>query len=76
MSDARNQLNEAYLELSDRACAADIDGLMNSSGWDLHAVGRYLACHEDLIRDLMLIAYLRGGEPRPLIPYGSAAHFC
>jgi hypothetical protein len=38
-----NHLMDAYLQLSDRACAAHVDGLMDSNGWNLAAAGRYLA---------------------------------
>ncbi|KAK5202629.1 hypothetical protein LTR41_011624 [Exophiala xenobiotica] len=57
-----NGLREAYLLLSDRACAADVDGLMTSDGWDLAAVGRYLAEEELLRQELILLVYLFGGQ--------------
>jgi hypothetical protein len=56
VSDPRNGLAEAYLILSDRACTAEMDGLMTVSGWDLSAVRSFLAHEEELLPELACLS--------------------
>ncbi len=60
--DPANQLDTAYLDLSSRACLNPLDGLMASESWQLDAVRRYLSEETNLLVQLMLMLYLRGGQ--------------
>lgn len=60
--DPANQLAAAHLDLSSRACLDPVDGLMLSERWDLGAVARYLREETQLLLQLMLVMFLRGGQ--------------
>ncbi|KAI4192683.1 MAG: hypothetical protein LQ350_008592, partial [Teloschistes chrysophthalmus] len=62
IQDPANGLATAYLDLSTRACLDPLDGLMLSERWNYPAVHRYLKEEADLLVQVMLIMYLRGGQ--------------
>jgi len=62
VSDPANELSDAYLDLSRRACLASFDGLMTDDSWDMDAVKRYLALHHEMLRLLMLLIHLTAGQ--------------
>ncbi|KAL8911339.1 MAG: hypothetical protein Q9171_003466 [Xanthocarpia ochracea] len=62
VQDPANGLATAHLDLSTRACLDPLDGLMMSERWNTPAVYRYLKKEADLLIQLMLIMYLRGGQ--------------
>lgn len=62
VQDPVNGLAKAYLDLSASACLDPLDGLMKSERWNHSAVHRYLKEEADLLTQLMLVMYLRGGQ--------------
>jgi hypothetical protein len=62
VQDPSNDLSKAYLELYSRACLDPADGLMSSQSWKMDAVHRYLKEEMDLLINIMLIMFLRGGQ--------------
>lgn len=62
LKDPRNNLHEAYLELCTKACLDPVDGLMTSERWNLNAVRRYLDEENELLVNIMLMMYLKGGQ--------------
>lgn len=62
VSDPANRLSDAYLDLSRRACLAAVDGLMTDNSWDMDAVQRYLALHDEMLQLLMLLIHLTAGQ--------------
>lgn len=62
LSDKRNNLAGAYLDLSERACVAEIDGLVGTTGWDCNAVKKYLALHDEVLLDILVLIHLTGGQ--------------
>lgn len=62
VTDPSNNLRNAYLELSSRACLDPIDGLMAGDRWKEKSVARYLEEEEMLLTQIMLIFYLGGGQ--------------
>jgi hypothetical protein len=62
MQDPSNDLDKAYLQLHSRACLDPADGLMSSESWKMDAVRRYLKEEMDLLINIMLIMFLRGGQ--------------
>lgn len=62
LQDPTNGLATAHLQVSARACLDPLDELMMSERWNHNAVHRYLKEEADLLIQLMLIMYLRGGQ--------------
>ena len=62
VSEPANNLRLAYLELSNRACLPESDGLALETGWDLAAVHRYLTLYDESIVLLLLLIYLVCGQ--------------
>lgn len=62
VQDSSNQLAQAYLDLSRRACLDRLDGLMSGDRWNYDAVHRYLTSETELLQHIMLICYLAGGQ--------------
>lgn len=62
VQDPSNDLGKAYLQLYSRACLDPADGLMSSESWKMDAVRRYLKEEMDLLINIMLIMFLRGGQ--------------
>lgn len=62
VQDPANGLASAHLDLTTRASLDPMDGLMLSERWNYPAVHRYLKEEADLLIQLMLIMYLRGGQ--------------
>jgi hypothetical protein len=62
MQDPSNDLDKAYLQLYSRACLDPADGLMSSESWKMDAIRRYLKEEMDLLINIMLIMFLRGGQ--------------
>jgi hypothetical protein len=62
VQDPSNDLSKAYLQLYSRACLDPADGLMSSESWKMDAVRRYLKEEMDLLINIMLIMFLRGGQ--------------
>ncbi|KJZ71103.1 hypothetical protein HIM_09522 [Hirsutella minnesotensis 3608] len=67
VTDPANGLACDYLKLLTRACLSPIDGLLRrdargESSWDLKAVTRYIEGHDELLKMLMLLFHLGGGQ--------------
>jgi hypothetical protein len=62
VQEPKNGLSSAYLNLSERACLDRVDGLMSGASWDMRAVYRYFGLQEEMLRELMVIMYLLGGQ--------------
>ncbi|KAI1839744.1 hypothetical protein JX266_014045 [Neoarthrinium moseri] len=62
LTDERNQLAGAYLGLSERACMAQVDGLIGEDGWDRVVATRYLALHDKVLEDILLPIHLTSGQ--------------
>ncbi|KAK3680382.1 hypothetical protein LTR37_021275 [Vermiconidia calcicola] len=62
VQDPANGLSTAYLDLSSRACLDPMDGLMSSERWKVDSVRRYLKEEANLLVQIMLMMYLRGGQ--------------
>ncbi|KJZ70098.1 hypothetical protein HIM_10501 [Hirsutella minnesotensis 3608] len=67
ITDPANGLACEYLKLLTRACLSPIDGLLRrdargESSWDLKAVTRYIEGHDELLKILMLLFHLGGGQ--------------
>lgn len=62
VTEPENDLERAYLELSSKACLHPVDGLMSSDVWKIDAVHRYFKEETKLLRHIMLMMYLRGGQ--------------
>ncbi len=62
LGDARNRLETAYLDLSERACLNPLDGLMSHGLWNIPLVNEYLDRERGLVRQLMLLMYMFGGQ--------------
>ena len=57
-----NHQSEAHLELFQRACTAETNGLFSNDRWNMSAVRRYLALSYEYLRLLMCIAFCLGGQ--------------
>jgi hypothetical protein len=62
VTEPANKLERSYLDLSTKACLHPVDGLMSSDVWKIDAVHRYLREETSLLRNIMLMMYLRGGQ--------------
>ncbi|KAF6805085.1 hypothetical protein CPLU01_16012 [Colletotrichum plurivorum] len=62
VSEPANGLQEAYLDLSQRACLSTIDGLLSKEGWLLRRVQRYVDDSEALLSALFALIHLTGGQ--------------
>ncbi|OHW95957.1 hypothetical protein CSPAE12_05386 [Colletotrichum incanum] len=62
ISEPANGLQEAYLDLSQRACLSSIDGLLSKEGWLLRWVQRYIDDSEALLSALFALIHLTGGQ--------------
>jgi hypothetical protein len=62
VSEPKNGLSKAYLELLQRACSATADGLMAGNAWNAKAVECYLALHDDMLQQIALLVYLTAGQ--------------
>ncbi|CAM1507685.1 Fc.00g073260.m01.CDS01 [Cosmosporella sp. VM-42] len=67
LSDSANKLSDSYLDLFLRACISPIDGLLQRQGkdqstWDLRAAQAYLDAHDELIKTLMVLCNIDGGQ--------------
>jgi hypothetical protein len=62
VSEPANSLSEAYLDLSQRASLAGIDGLLSRDGWRQPRVSRYLDDSEAFLSLLFILVYLTGGQ--------------
>ncbi|KAK6218095.1 hypothetical protein QIS74_02559 [Colletotrichum tabaci] len=62
ISEPANGLQEAYLDLSQRACLSSIDGLLSKEGWLLRRVQRYIDDSEALLSALFALIHLTGGQ--------------
>ncbi|KAF6783210.1 hypothetical protein CSOJ01_15923, partial [Colletotrichum sojae] len=62
VSEPANNLHEAYLNLSQQVSLANLDGLLSANGWVKHKVRRYLESSDTLLKLLLLLAYLTGGQ--------------
>lgn len=60
--DRANGLEEAYLELSRRACLATVNGLMTDDDWNSATIRSNLGWYDDLTQLLILMIYLVGGQ--------------
>jgi len=59
--DPANALDEVYINLCSHLCLASTDGLMRGDAWNMIAVQRYLEEENELLIQLMLVMFLRGG---------------
>ncbi|KAF4473733.1 ATP-dependent DNA helicase tlh1 [Colletotrichum fructicola Nara gc5] len=62
VSEPANGLQEAYLDLSQRACLSKIDGLLSKDGWVVRRVQRYINDSEALLSALFALIHLTGGQ--------------
>jgi hypothetical protein len=62
VTEPANKLERSYLDLSTKACLHPVYGLMSSDVWKIDAVHRYLREETSLLRNIMLMMYLRGGQ--------------
>lgn len=62
VTEPANNFERAYLQLSSKACLHPVDGLMSSDVWKMDAVHRYFKEETNLLQNIMLIMYLRGGQ--------------
>ncbi|KAL0764704.1 hypothetical protein CaCOL14_012794 [Colletotrichum acutatum] len=62
VSEPANGLQEAYLDLSQRACLSTIDGLLSEEGWLSRRVHRYIDDSEALLSALFALVHLTGGQ--------------
>lgn len=62
VQDSANDLASAYLALSLRACLDPVGGLLIGNRWDDEAVRRYLNEEQELLLDILLLMFLRGGQ--------------
>ncbi|KAK0370042.1 hypothetical protein CLIM01_12595 [Colletotrichum limetticola] len=62
VSEPANGLQEAYLDLSQRACLSTIDGLLSEEGWLSRRVQRYIDDSEALLSALFALVHLTGGQ--------------
>jgi hypothetical protein len=62
VAEPANKLERSYLNRSTKACLHPADGLMSSDVWKMDAVHRYLKEWTSLLRNIMLMMYLRGGQ--------------
>lgn len=50
VTEPANCLSETYLQLSEQACLARVDGLFSKDGWDKHTVRRYLDTYDQALQ--------------------------
>ncbi|KAL6405833.1 hypothetical protein AUP68_10972 [Ilyonectria robusta] len=67
VTDPANGLESLHLDLFMRACISPIDGLLKTqskreSTWDFTSAQAYLVAHDDLLRTLMVLMNLDGGQ--------------
>lgn len=67
VTDPANGLEGLYLDLFMRVCISPIDGLLKThskreSTWDFASAQAYLVAHDDLLRTLMVVINLDGGQ--------------
>jgi hypothetical protein len=62
VAEPANKLERSYLNLSTKACLHTAEGLMSSDVWKMDAVHRYLKEETSLLRNIMLMMYLRGRQ--------------
>ncbi|KAH8662663.1 hypothetical protein BGZ61DRAFT_462950 [Ilyonectria robusta] len=67
VTDPANGLEGLHLDLFMRACISPIDGLLKTqskreSTWDFPSAQAYLVAHDDLLRTLMVLMNLDGGQ--------------
>ncbi|KAK4073268.1 hypothetical protein Purlil1_13123 [Purpureocillium lilacinum] len=67
VTDSANELQLAHFELFTRACLSPVDCLLQKtrdgeSAWDRAVVSKYLESHDDLLKMLMLLFHLGGGQ--------------
>lgn len=67
VQDPANGLRRAYLDLFAAACLDISNGLISGEHWDMEAVHRYLKKEANLLIQIMLMMYLRGGQS-PRVP--------
>lgn len=60
--DPANALQAAYIDLCSHVCLDSKDGLLLGDQWDMSAVDRYLEEEKNLLIQLMLLMFLRGGQ--------------
>jgi hypothetical protein len=60
--DKTNGLDSRYLKLFERVCANPVDSSMSRNGWNEHAVRRLLKKEEKLLKYIIVMMYLRGGQ--------------
>ena len=61
-----NDLALAHLVLSSRACLDPAGGLLIGDRWDVDAVRCYLKEEQELLLDILLLMFLRGGQSPPV----------
>jgi hypothetical protein len=57
-----NDLVEAYLQLSARACSNTHDPLQANKTWNISAISRYLKLKEELLELILALLYVVGGQ--------------
>ncbi|KAK2035747.1 hypothetical protein LZ31DRAFT_537228 [Colletotrichum somersetense] len=62
ISEPANGLQEAYLDLSQRACLSGVDGLLSKEGWVVRRVQRYIDDSDALLSMLFVLVHLTGGQ--------------
>ncbi|KAE9565912.1 hypothetical protein CGMCC3_g17908 [Colletotrichum fructicola] len=62
VSEPANGLQDAYLDLSQRACLSKIDGLLSKDGWVVRRVQRYINDSEALLSILFALIHVTGGQ--------------
>lgn len=59
----KNDLDSKYLELSERVCADPVHSLLTLNRWNERAVRQFLKREDNLLEQIMVMMYLRGGQP-------------
>ncbi|KAK2036071.1 hypothetical protein LZ31DRAFT_589514 [Colletotrichum somersetense] len=62
ISEPANGLQEAYLDLSQRACLSGVDDLFSKEGWVVRRVQRYIDDSDALLSMLFVLVHLTGGQ--------------
>jgi hypothetical protein len=62
VQEPKNDISSAYLDLANRICADTKRGLITKNGWNMRLVQQLLRKEELLLKQIMLMMYLQGGQ--------------
>lgn len=62
VQEPKNDISSAYLDLVNKIYADLESGLITRNGWNIRSVRQFLRKEEILLKQIMLMMYLRGGQ--------------